>query len=66
MKKSQEELLENEDIEIRLLVQAIYEKYGYDFRNYSQVDSMPRAAIQNCEVDHVLLLEEIAAFLNNL
>ena len=30
MKKSQEELLENEDIDIRLLVQAIYEKYGYD------------------------------------
>ena len=62
MKKSQEELLENEDIDIRLLVQAIYEKYGYDFRNYSQEDSMPRAAIQNCEVDHVLSLEEIAAF----
>ena len=36
MKKPQEELLENEDIEIRLLIQAIYEKYGYDFRNYSQ------------------------------
>jgi len=36
MKKSQEDLLENQDIEIRLLVQAIYEKYGYDFRNYSQ------------------------------
>jgi len=35
MKKSQEELLENQDIEIRLLVQAIYDKYGYDFRNYS-------------------------------
>ena len=36
MKKSQEDLLENQDIEIRLLIQAIYEKYGYDFRNYSQ------------------------------
>jgi chemotaxis protein methyltransferase CheR len=36
MKKPQEELMENEDIEIRLLIQAIYEKYGYDFRNYSQ------------------------------
>ena len=35
MKKSQEELLENQEIEIRLLIQAIYEKYGYDFRNYS-------------------------------
>ena len=30
------------------------------------VDSMPKAAIQNCEVDHVLSLEEIAAFLNEL
>ncbi len=36
MKKLQEEMLENQDIEIRLLVQAIFEKYGYDFRNYSQ------------------------------
>ncbi len=36
MKKIQEEQLENQDIEIRLLVDAIYQKYGYDFRNYSQ------------------------------
>lgn len=36
MKKKQEELLENQDIEIQLVVNAIYEKYGYDFRNYSQ------------------------------
>jgi chemotaxis protein methyltransferase CheR len=36
MKKSQEESLENQDIEIRLVIQAIFEKYGYDFRNYSQ------------------------------
>jgi chemotaxis protein methyltransferase CheR len=36
MKKSQEDQLENQDIEIRLLVEAIYQKYGYDFRNYSQ------------------------------
>ncbi len=36
MKKSQDDLLENQVIEIRLLIQAIYEKYGYDFRNYSQ------------------------------
>ena len=31
----QEEILENQDIEIRLLIEAIYQKYGYDFRNYS-------------------------------
>jgi len=36
MKKVQEEQLENQDIEIRLVVEAIYQKYGYDFRNYSQ------------------------------
>jgi len=36
MKKKQEELLENQDLEIRLVVSAIYEKYGYDFRDYSQ------------------------------
>ncbi len=35
MKRNQEELLENQEIEIRLLVEAIYQKYGYDFRNYS-------------------------------
>lgn len=27
--------IENEDIEIRLLLEAIYLKYGYDFRSYS-------------------------------
>lgn len=26
----------NEDIEIRLLLEAIYQKYGYDYRNYSK------------------------------
>lgn len=36
MKKSQEEQLENQDIEIGLLIEAIYLKYGYDFRNYSK------------------------------
>ncbi|MCK9219214.1 MAG: protein-glutamate O-methyltransferase CheR [Bacteroidales bacterium] len=36
MKKIQEEQLENQDIEVRLVIEAIYQKYGYDFRNYSQ------------------------------
>jgi len=36
MNKNQNDTLENQDIEIRLLVEAIYQKYGYDFRNYSQ------------------------------
>lgn len=30
------EIVENEDIEIALLVEGIYLKYGYDFRNYSK------------------------------
>jgi len=32
----------------------------------AEADSMPRAAIQACTVDHVLSLEEIATFLNTL
>jgi len=32
----------------------------------AEADSMPKAAIQACSVDHVLSLEEIAAFLNKL
>ncbi|MCC7431451.1 protein-glutamate O-methyltransferase CheR, partial [bacterium] len=29
------EKLENQNIEIKLLLEAIFLKYGYDFRNYS-------------------------------
>ncbi|MBE0647505.1 MAG: protein-glutamate O-methyltransferase CheR [Bacteroidales bacterium] len=36
MKKKEEENLENQDIEIRLLIEALYLKYGFDFRNYSK------------------------------
>ena len=36
MKKKQEEIQENQEIEIRLLIEALYLKYGYDFRNYSK------------------------------
>lgn len=36
MRKKEEEILENQDVEIRLLVEALYLKYGFDFRNYSQ------------------------------
>ncbi len=32
----------------------------------AEVDSMPRAAIRTAQVDHILTLEEIAAFLNEL
>lgn len=36
MKKKEEEILENQEIEIRLLIEALYLKYGFDFRNYSK------------------------------
>jgi chemotaxis protein methyltransferase CheR len=32
---SEEEASLNQDIEIRLFMEAVYEKYGYDFRDYS-------------------------------
>ena len=32
----------------------------------AEVDSMPKAAVAACAVDHVLSLEEISAFLNKL
>ncbi|KJU86824.1 protein-glutamate O-methyltransferase CheR [Candidatus Magnetobacterium bavaricum] len=35
---------ENEDIEVRILLEAIYLKYGYDFRNYSKASLKRRIA----------------------
>ena len=66
MKKNQGEILENQDIEIRLLIEAIFQKYGYDFRNYSQahvkrrilnrfnISGMPRITdmIHECLTNH--------------
>ena len=37
-----------EDIELRLLLEAIFHKYGYDFRNYSMA-SLKRRLLQACE-----------------
>ncbi len=34
-KLSTEEINENQNIEIKLFLEALYQKYGYDFRNYS-------------------------------
>jgi chemotaxis protein methyltransferase CheR len=36
MKNDQEVFKENENIEIELFLQAVYMKYGYDFRNYGK------------------------------
>ncbi len=36
MKNKNEIIKENENIEIELFLQAVYKKYGYDFRNYGK------------------------------
>jgi len=36
LKKKEEEIIENQDVEIKLLIEGLYLKYGFDFRNYSQ------------------------------
>mgnify|MGYP006311208445 FL=1 len=36
MMQEQDSVFENLNIEIRLLLEAIYLKYGHDFRNYSK------------------------------
>jgi len=36
LKKKEQEILENQEIEIKLLIEALYLKSGFDFRNYSQ------------------------------
>lgn len=38
--------LENEEIEIKLLIEGIYQKYGYDFRGYS-LDSLKRRVLKH-------------------
>lgn len=42
--KSQEIEIENEQIQIKLLLEAIYLKYGYDFRNFAQAHLRRRIA----------------------
>jgi len=65
MKKKQEELLENQDIEIRLLIEAIFQKYGYDFRNYSQAH-IKRRIINRFNISGLKTISEmIHEVLNN-
>ncbi len=57
---------ENEKIEIRLLLQAVYEKYGYDFRDYQKASIkrriMRRQSLSNVEtiseMQHKLLYDK--------
>lgn len=58
--------MENETIEIQLLLEAIYLKYGYDFRNYAKASLNRRLAqrlklsgLDNyCQLTHRILYDE--------
>jgi len=57
---------ENENIEINLLLEAIYQKYGYDFRDYSRASikrrikhTLSMSGIENIsEMIHLVLYDE--------
>ncbi|WP_286018888.1 CheR family methyltransferase, partial [Candidatus Venteria ishoeyi] len=44
--------LENQNIELQLLLQAIYLKYGYDFRQYAKA-SIKRRVLYHLEKHHL-------------
>lgn len=66
------ELIENERLEIKLLLEAIYRKYGYDFRNYASAHTKRRLEhrlmldnLKNySEMQHLLIHDEV--FFNRL
>lgn len=66
------EQLENQRIEIKLLLEAIYQKYGYDFRNYGNAHTKRRlehrlnlSGLDNySQMTHQILNDE--AFFNRL
>ncbi len=49
---------ENERIEIQLLLEAIYLKYGYDFRNYSQA-SIKRRILRRLDLSKLATITEM-------
>ena len=59
--------MKNETIEIQLLLEAIYLKYGYDFRNYAKASLTRRLAqrlklsgLDNyCQLTHRVLYDEM-------
>jgi chemotaxis protein methyltransferase CheR len=65
MRKNPEEIIDNQDIEIRLLVEAIYQKYGYDFRNYSQAHVKRRVVSRLSQSGMKSISEMIHESLNN-
>jgi chemotaxis protein methyltransferase CheR len=48
-------ITENENIEVNLLLEAIYQKYGYDFRDYSRASIKRRIkhTLAICELSHI-------------
>jgi chemotaxis protein methyltransferase CheR len=60
------EVIENETLEVQLLLEAIFLKYGYDFRNYAGAHTkrrlMHRLNISNCrnlgEMQHRIITDE--------
>jgi chemotaxis protein methyltransferase CheR len=50
--------LENEKIEIELLLDAVYRKYGYDFRNYAKA-SIKRRILQRCALSGLKTISEL-------
>ena len=53
--------LENEDIEIKMLIDAAYLKYGYDFRNYAKA-SLKRRIKQRLAKSNIKSVSEFHSF----
>lgn len=60
MRENIEEILQSENIEIKLLLEAIYLKYGYDFRNYAKAHLKRRIErkIKMLELSSISKLQE--------
>ncbi len=50
--------IENEKIEIELLLEAIYRKYGYDFREYAKA-SIKRRILRHCTLSGLKTISEL-------
>ena len=47
-----EENIENINIEVKLFLEAIFQKYGYDFRNYS-LEHIKRRILHRISISHI-------------
>jgi len=57
-KKIDDENIENQDIEISLFLEAVYLKYGYDFRNYSRAH-IKRRILKRIEEDNLASVSQM-------